>query len=193
MSLRELQQTIRSDLYRYERAAGIAGFLRAFAGEPGFRLTTLLRVTRYLRRQPLTRWGGYHLAKFWLGRLSMKLGVCLDFTTEIGPGFYLPHPFGIVINRRCRIGADCNIAQHVTLGLKSRDPRAGCPELGDRVYVGPGAVVIGAVKVGDDAAVGANGVVTRDVPNHAVVAGVPAKIISMRGSEGYINDRLPPD
>jgi serine O-acetyltransferase len=192
MNLRELRQTIRADLFRYDQASGAAGFLRAFTGEPGFRLTTLMRVTRFLRQQPLTRWGPYHLSQFWLGRLSRKLGVFVDFTTEIGPGLYLGHPAGIVINRRCRIGANCNIAQHVTLGLKSRDPRAGCPELGDRVYVGPGAVIIGAIRVGHDTAVGANAVVTHDAPDHAVVAGVPAKIISMRGSEGYINHCLPP-
>lgn len=187
----ELQHLVAADLYRYDRAAGWSGFVRTFLREPGFRLTCLLRLCRHLRSQAWSRWGGYHLCKFWFRRLSLKLGVCLDFTTDIGPGLYLPHPFGIVVNRRCRIGANCNLAQHVTLGLKSREPLAGCPVIGDRVYLGPGAVVIGAVTVGDEAAIGANAVVTRDVPPRAVAAGVPAKILSQRGSDGYINDCLP--
>jgi len=191
MRFLELQRLILADLFRYDGAKGMSGFVLAFFGEPGFRLTVLLRATRWLRVQPLTRWGCYHLCKLWLGRLSRRLGVFIDFTTDIGPGLYLPHPVGIVINRRCRIGANCNIAQHVTLGLKSREPREGCPTLGDRVYVGPGAVIIGAITVGSDAAVGANAVVTKDVPDNAVMAGVPSRIISMRGSAGYINHCLP--
>lgn len=151
----------------------------------------LLRVTRWLRAQPLTRWGSYHLCKLWLGRLSRRLGVFIDFTTDIGPGLYLPHPVGIVINRRCRLGANCNIAQHVTLGLKSRAPREGCPTIGDRVYIGPGAVVIGAISIGNNAAIGANAVITKDVPDNAVMAGVPGQVISLRGSTGYINHCLP--
>jgi serine O-acetyltransferase len=157
MTFPELQRLIQADPCPYDGAQGTGGFARAFFGEPGFQLTVLLRA------QPLTRWGCYHLCKLWLGRLSRSLGVFVDFTTDIGPGLYLPHPVGIVINRRCRIGANCNIAQHVTLGLKSREPREGFPTLGDRVYVGP----------------------------EAVVAGVPATVISMRGSVGYINHCAP--
>jgi serine O-acetyltransferase len=191
MTAAELRHLVAADLYRYDRETGWNGLVRAFLREPGFRFTCLLRLCRHLRAQPWSRWGTYHICKFWLGRLSLKLGVYIDITTEIGPGLYLPHPIGIVINRRCRIGANCNIAQHVTLGLKSRDPRAGCPSLGDRVYVGPGAVIIGALRIGNDAAVGANAVVTQDVPDQGVAAGVPATLRSLRGSAGYINNCLP--
>jgi serine O-acetyltransferase len=191
MKCGELQRLVAADLYRYDRAAGWRGLVSTFLREPGFRLTCLLRLCRHFRSQKWSRWGVYHLCKLWFRRLSLKLGVCLDFTTDIGPGLYMPHPFGIVVNRRCRIGANCNLAQHVTLGLKSRDPRAGCPVIGNCVYIGPGAVVIGAVTIGHEAAIGANAVVTHDVPSHAVAAGVPARILSMRGSDGYVNDCQP--
>ncbi|HCN29421.1 MAG TPA: serine acetyltransferase [Verrucomicrobiales bacterium] len=191
MTFEDLHSFIRADLFRYERAAGWQGFARTFLREPGFRLTCLLRACRHLRARALPRWTVYPFLKLWLGRISSRLGVYVCHSTDIGPGFYIPHPCGIVINRRCRIGANCNIAQHVTLGLKSREPRMGCPVIGDRVYIGPGAVIIGAITVGSDSAVGANCVVTKDVPAHAVVAGVPGQVISMRGSEGYINDCLP--
>lgn len=191
MSFLELQHFVRCDLFRYDRASGCKGFLRTLIIEAGFRHTFLLRLCRHLKSRRWSRWGSYHLAKFWLNRLSLKLGIHVDITTELGPGLYLAHPSGIIINRRCRIGANCNISHHVTLGHKSRGPKKGCPVLGDRVYIGPGAVVIGAIQVGNDVAIGANAVITKDVPDGAVAAGIPAKVISMRGSVGYINDCLP--
>ena len=89
------------------------------------------------------------------------------------------------------LGANCNISHQATVGYKGRGSRKGFPTLGDNVYVGPGAKVIGSVKVGNNVAIGANAVVTHDVPDNAVVAGVPARIISLEGSEGYILNRLP--
>jgi serine O-acetyltransferase len=174
-----------ADLYRYEGAAGWKGFLRTFTSEPGFRLTTLLRLSHHLRSKAWGRWGLYHLVELWRRRAAIKFGVYIDPATSIGAGLYLGHPLGIVINRRCVIGADCSISQHVTLGSKNREPNKGCPTLGDRVYLGPGAVVIGAIQLGDDVAVGANAVVTKDAPAMAVVVGVPGRIVSSRGSSDY--------
>lgn len=116
----------------------------------------------------------------------------MDATTEIGPGLIIGHTCGIVINKDCCIGSNCSVSHHVTLGRKSREPNKGCPTLGDRVYIGPGAVIIGAIHIGNDAAIGANAVVTKDVPDNAVVAGIPARVISDRGSEGYVTWPWPP-
>lgn len=193
MRLHELHHLLRADLFRYDGAAGFKGMFLGFVREPGFRYTALLRTCRFLRGNTITRLSLYLPLKWWLNRLSSRLGVYIDITTELGPGFYMAHPCGIVINRRCRIGTNCNVAQHVTLGLKSREPRQGCPLIGDRVFIGPGAVVIGAISVGNDAAIGANCVVTKDVPETAVMAGVPGSVVSMRGSVGYINYCAPGD
>jgi len=186
MTYREFQSLVQSDLYRYDGARGTKAFLKNFLLESGFRYCVLLRACRYFRTVSYLRWGIYHLAKFWFYRLSLVLGVHMDPSMEVGPGFYIGHAFGIIINRRCRIGENCTIAAHVTLGRKSREPKEGCPTLGNRVYVGTGAVIIGAINIGDDAAVGANAVLTKDVPAKGVVAGIPAVIISDRGSEGYV-------
>jgi serine O-acetyltransferase len=186
MTYREFQSLVQSDLYRYDGARGTKAFLKNFVLESGFRYCVLLRACGYFRTVSYLRWGIYHLAKFWFYRLSLVLGVHMDPSMEVGPGFYIGHAFGIIINRRCRIGENCTIAAHVTLGRKSREPKEGCPTLGNRVYVGTGAVIIGAINIGDDAAVGANAVLTKDVPAKGVVAGIPAVIISDRGSEGYV-------
>jgi serine O-acetyltransferase len=91
------------------------------------------------------------------------------------------------VHENCQIGRDCNISQGVTLGQANRGPRKGVPVIGDRVYLGPGAKVVGAVRVGSGVAIGANCVVTKDLPEQAVAVGVPARIISFAGSEGYIS------
>lgn len=92
-----------------------------------------------------------------------------------------------MINSQAKIGDNCNISQDVTIGKINRGEKKGAPVIGNRVYIAPGVKIVGNVKIGDDVAIGANAVVTRDLPNKAVAVGVPAKIISHEGSAGYIN------
>lgn len=96
------------------------------------------------------------------------------------------HFTGVFVNARCTIGKNCNLSQGVTLGLANRGPRKGVPTLGDNVYLGPGVKVVGAVHIGDNVAVGANAVVTSDLPANAVAVGIPARVISHEGSTGYV-------
>lgn len=186
MQFRDFQTLLRADLYRYDGARGFGAFCRHFVSESGFRYCVLLRSCHYYRQNVWLRWGIYPLIKIWLHRLSLLLGIYMAPSTEIGPGLLIGHAYGIIVNRRCRLGENCTISAHVMLGRKSREPKEGCPTLGDRVYVGPGAVIIGSILVGDDSAVGANAVVTKDRPAQAVVAGISAQIISQPGSEGYV-------
>jgi serine O-acetyltransferase len=91
------------------------------------------------------------------------------------------------VNREVVIGNNCNLSHGVTLGQLNRGEKAGCPVIGNNVYIGPGAVVIGRIRVGDHAAIGANAVVIGDVAERTTVGGVPARAISNSGSEGYVN------
>ena len=88
------------------------------------------------------------------------------------------------------IGDNVNISQGVTIGQTNRGKRKGVPVIGNGVYIGPGAKVIGKVTIGNNVAIGANAVVTEDVPDNACVAGVPAKIVSMNGAEGYVGRKV---
>jgi serine O-acetyltransferase len=80
------------------------------------------------------------------------------------------------------MGANCNLSQGVTLGGKDTGQYKGVPRIGDRVYIGPNAIIIGGIEIGDDVAVGAGSVVTKSLPPRSVAAGNPARIISGKGS-----------
>jgi serine O-acetyltransferase len=183
---RDLARVIRADLYRYRGATGIKGFLATYYGKPGFRYVFWMRTAAYFRERS---WFGvpYYLCNWLRHRLEVKYGISIPHTTQIGPGLFLGHFGGIVVNERAVIGRNCNLSHGVTIGQRNRGRFEGCPRLGDGVYVGPGAVIIGSVSVGSNVAIGANAVVVDHVDNGAVVAGNPARIVSMKGSEGYVN------
>jgi serine O-acetyltransferase len=115
--------------------------------------------------------------RFW----SVVTGADIPLGSRIGGGLLLPHPNGVVVHPGASIGPNCLLFQQVTLGAA----RGGLPMLGGHVDVGAGAKIIGAVRVGDHAVIGANAVVTSDVPPRAVVAGIPARVLRIdRGPDG---------
>ncbi|MER2599295.1 MAG: serine O-acetyltransferase [Caldilineales bacterium] len=126
-------------------------------------------------------------AKFFLRRYRYKFGISIPPRTKIGSGFYIGHFGNIVVNPYSEIGKNCNISPGVTIGQANRGRNKGYPIIGDNVYIGPGAKIIGAVRIGNDVAIGANCVVTKDIPDNSVVVGIPGKVISQEGSKGYIN------
>ncbi len=126
--------------------------------------------------------------KPWNDWVSTLLDTHLMPTTRIGPGLYIGHTGGIWINPAAKLGSYCNIGQGVVVGAAGT---VKAPVLGDRVWVGPHAVITGPVKVGNEAVVGANSLVVLDVPDKAVVVGVPAKVLSYSGSAKLV--RMPKD
>jgi serine O-acetyltransferase len=95
---------------------------------------------------------------------------------DFGPRFVLIHATGVVINGDVTGGADVRVEHQVTIGAEGR--RA--PVLGDRIFIGAGAKIIGGVTVGSDARIGANAVVVHDVPPHCTVVGIPARVVRRR-------------
>jgi serine O-acetyltransferase len=102
---------------------------------------------------------------------SVICGCEIPLNARIGGGLVMPHPNGIVINTDVVVGPNCLIFQQVTLGSNGR----GVPVLGGHVDVGAGAKIIGPVRIGDHAIVGANAVVTSDVDAGTTVVGIPAR------------------
>jgi serine O-acetyltransferase len=95
---------------------------------------------------------------------------------EFGPGFVLIHATGVVINGQVRGGNNLLIEHQVTIGAERR--RA--PQLGNEIFIGAGAKIVGSVTIGDGARIGANAVVVDDVPAHTTVVGIPAKVVRRR-------------
>jgi len=104
---------------------------------------------------------------------SVITGADIPLNTEIGGGLLMPHPNGIVISPRTKIGVNCLIFQQVTLGSRG----GGAPVIGGHVDIGAGAKILGNVIIGDHVKVGANAVVLHDVPSGSTVVGIPAQSI----------------
>jgi serine O-acetyltransferase len=144
----------------------------------------------------------YRLEAPWLFRKPLSLfaslvslfvqvttNITLPSRARIGPGLYIAHTGYIVVNSRTVLGANCTLTQGVTIGHRGggREQMLGSPVIGDRVYVGPGAAIIGPIPIGDDALIGVGAVVTKSVPERGVVAGNPARLLSRRGSFDLID------
>ncbi len=101
-------------------------------------------------------------------------GMSVPLNCQIGGGLQMPHTNGIVFNAAAIIGCNCDIYQQVTLG----EMKGYAPEIGNGVSVGPGAKILGRVKVGDGARIGANALVIKDVPPGALVLAAPSEILA---------------
>jgi serine O-acetyltransferase len=187
MTWKRCRGLIASDLWRHAGRLGAGTFWSRFLSTPGFRYAALLRFCAYARTAGWCQLGVRQMTVLLLHRYSIRFGIDISRDARIGSGLYIGHFGGIVVNAAVVIGDNCNLSQGVTLGQVNRGPKAGCPTIGNNVYIGPGAKIIGRIHVGDHAAVGANAVVLKDVPPNVSVGGVPARVISETGSEGYVN------
>jgi serine acetyltransferase len=166
-------QAFRRDLdvvrKRNRRARSRAPLLAACT-DMGALALGLLRTSIVLRRATGHSWGTRGLLR-WVFHIDV-------WTDEIGSGLALPHPFNIVIGSGVSLGADCTLMHNTTV------QNAQCTQIGDRVVLGTGCVVLADRRIGSDAMCGANSVVTRDVPERAVVVGAPAHVVRFVGEEG---------
>jgi serine O-acetyltransferase len=148
-------------------------------------------------------WG--HRVSHWLWQRGARLaartfaeltriltGVEIHPGAILGPGLFIDHATGVVIGETAEVGEDVTLFHGVTLGGSGRETGKRHPTVGDRVVIGAGAKILGAIKIGDDSRIGANSVVVKEVPASAVVVGVPGQIVS-RSSRAKENDSMLPD
>jgi serine O-acetyltransferase len=142
-----------------------------------------LRKTEYVHNCQNGYWGRMRLVllRLLLRHLGRYLGLEIALNV-FGPGLAIVHPYGIIVSDKASIGKNCRIHAGVNIGAH----RGQAPTIGDNVYLGPGAKIVGGVHVGDGAVIGANAVVVKDVPPGVTVGGVPAKIISDNDSTEMI-------
>jgi serine O-acetyltransferase len=156
-----------------------ARLVAALPMHPGLVACVLLRL-----QQVLVRRGSTRLA--WIVRSACSTLTGADFVPgcEVGPGVHFTHPVGIVIGSGVRIGSGATFASGVVLGVRSVDPTDPAAEeyaeVGDDVFFGAHATIVGGVKVGDGAVIGANSVVRTDVEAASIVSGIPAVPVGRR-------------
>ena len=135
---------------------------------------------------------GARLAGRTLAELTRILtGVDIHPGAVLGPGLFIDHATGVVIGETAEVGEDVTLYHGVTLGGSGRDTGKRHPTIGDRVIIGAGAKVLGAIKIGDDSRIGANAVVVKEVPSSAVVIGVPGQVISRHGRSSPDDSMMP--
>jgi serine O-acetyltransferase len=110
---------------------------------------------------------------------------------HIGAGLYIGHPYGITINPGTVIGSNVNIHKGITIGQENRGKRKGTPVIGNNVWIGVNATIVGNIHIGDDVLIAPNSYVNFDVPDHSIVVGNPAMLTHRENAtEGYINNRV---
>jgi len=175
---------IYADLARY-RDEVRSNQLRYALQLPGFRYTYILRKASFSKKKSIS--GLFY--RLLLRMHSLKYGFQINPSTKIGKGLYIGHRGTIIVNSLSVIGACCNLSPGVTIGQTNRGSKKGVPVLGDRVWVGTNAVIVGGIKIGDNVLIAPNAYVNIDIPSNSIVIGNPAQIIfKENATENYIDN-----
>jgi serine O-acetyltransferase len=178
-----LKQIVKEDLYRYNALYGFKGFIEGWFKNPGFRYLLLFRIVHQKLFFPI-----HIFAKLFKRHYRFKYGFEIDPHAQIGKGLYLTSHVGMVVVGPINMGKYCNIGHGVTIGRTFKNGIAGRPTLGDKVWIGAGAVIVGPINIGSNVMIAPNSFVNMDVPDNSIVIGNPAKIISKENpTKEYIN------
>lgn len=183
-----MKRTIKADLYRYGALTGFTGLLKGLKF-PGFRFTYILRKASQHSKFSIA-------GIFWrllLRKYSFKYGFQIHPSTQIGEGLYIGHFGALGINPDAKIGRNCNIDYGVTIGQVNTGKHKGCPVIGDKVWIGSNAVIVGKIQIGSNVLIAPNAFVNFDVPDNSVVIGNPGQIHQKDNpTDGNIVYLLPP-
>ena len=173
LSCETIGESIRADLLAIEaRDSACHDLSVPFLYFKGFHALQIQRVAHCLWCE-----GRESLALFLQNRVSSKFGVDIHPAAKMGHGIMLDHATGLVIGETAVVGNNVSILQSVTLGGTGKEDGDRHPKVGNGVLISAGAKILGNIRIGDGAKVGAGSVVLEDVPPHTTVAGVPAKVV----------------
>ena len=177
---------LHQDLHRYTKPWQSQGALRATLHgifTYGFIAVCVYRYGRWTRTlRP--RWLSLPFKLLYLLMkipVELLLGIDVSTNANIGPGLYIGHFGGIFLH--CNAGRNLSVGQGVTIGYKGAGKSDFWPTLGNDIYVGAGAKVIGHIHLGDGVLVGANTVVTKDVPPHTRVVGAAVRMTPLAAGD----------
>ena len=126
------------------------------------------------------------LCLFWQKGIEIVTGISIPASVKIGHSFYIGHFGNIILNAKTIIGNNCNVSQGVTVGVSGQGKNRGVPKIGNNVYIGANAVVVGNIVIEDNVLIAACSLVNTYVAYNSVMLGVPAIKVSEKSSEGYV-------
>ncbi len=163
----------------FDRDPAATNLVEVLLTYPGLHAIILHRIAHRIHRR------GIPVVPRLISHLNrLTTGIEIHPGATIGRGLFIDHGMGVVIGETSEIGDDVTLHQGVTLGGTGKERGKRHPTLGNDVYVGVGAKILGAVKLGDGARIGAGAVVLNDVPPHTTAVGVPAKVVVYREPDG---------
>ena len=179
MKWKECKSLICSDWKRKTEDMTVSKLFFHYISNESFKVTLWLRLgTYFMCKQSKLYKPLYYFTKIYYKHIQNVTGIQVPIGTRIGEGVRFFHHDCIIIAQTAKIGKNASIHQGVTIGRVFNGPYAGVPIIGNNVVIFAGAKVLGNIHIGDGVVIGANAVVTKNVPANCVVAGVPAKIIS---------------
>lgn len=186
-----LQKIISQDIYRASGKYSLSFRERRWYKDTSLLyITTLRKAHYYLYERKRRILGRYYLLR--LKRLARKTLYEIPAATNIGPGFYIGHIGPVIIGAQAKIGKNVDVGVGVTIGETNRGPKEGVPTVGNEVWIGANAVIVGNIVIGDNVLIAPNAYVNFDVPGNAIVIGNPGRIIpdKQEACAGYVNNRI---
>ena len=188
--MREVFSMIFNDLYRFKASKFFVQFLFEIFFGNVYKYIFWFRLCSYLKQKRLLKYTLYPFGRLIFDHYIYRFGISIPLGTKIDNGIYITHFGGIVIHKDVVIGKNFTISHGVTIGKLHEGEKAGCPMIGDNVYIAPGAKIFGNIKIGNNVVIGANAVVINDIINDVTVGGIPAKIISNNNSSKIIKNKV---
>ncbi len=172
-----------ADLFRLRGKVSRGEFQWAIRNDPGFHFLFYFRIATLYSKYSLLGL----LGRIMYRKLTFLYGYQIPRRTCLGRGLRISHFGPLVINQLAKIGDNCYVSHNVTIGKANRGDYAGCPIIGNRVWIGPGAVIVGGISIGNNVLIAPNSYVNRDIPSNSIVIGNPAiAIANASATEGYI-------
>lgn len=188
MNRKELIELIDSDLYRYGYNTAKKVPFRVQRTLYGYKYTKTLRQVKYFKSK-----GNFLLYIFYrlkLDYLSFKYGFQIPYSISVGKGLYIGHFGRVIVNGEAKLGNNINLSPGVTIGMTNRGKKKGVPAIGDNVWIGTNAIIVGGINIGNDVLIAPNSFVNFDVPDHSIVIGNPGVIhYRENATECYIENK----
>lgn len=177
-TFKQTKKCIKADLEKINGKFGIVKLIKTILFEPGFKYIFWMRLTQYFWLKCRgVRFPLFVICRFILKHYSYKFNYDISYRADIAPGFSISHHGYIIIHKATKIGKDCWIRPGLCIGKKDINDDSAGAVIGDYCEIGVGVGIFGSPVIGDNVKIGANSIITKDVPSSCVVAGIPAKII----------------